>query len=169
MASNFVFEEDSKIGIKLEEPSLPPQLLDHTYAASSFNECFGDAYKGTESNDHLRRIKSRCFIMISCLITVEPEFDDDIISGDSPYFPAEYFSKGASPAPSSSSSRPRESRDEKKARENGLPFTCEEIIDTPMDRFNDLLAAHPLTDEQISLCRDIRRRGKNKVCALFII
>jgi len=31
-----------------------------------------------------------------------------------------------------------------------------------MDEFNDLLSKHELTEEQLSLCRDIRRRGKNK-------
>ena len=32
-----------------------------------------------------------------------------------------------------------------------------------MDEFNDLLSKHELTEEQLTLCRDIRRRGKNKV------
>ena len=31
-------------------------------------------------------------------------------------------------------------------------------------QFNDLLSKHELTEEQLTLCRDIRRRGKNKVC-----
>ena len=31
-----------------------------------------------------------------------------------------------------------------------------------MDEFNDLLSKHELTEEQLTLCRDIRRRGKNK-------
>jgi len=34
-----------------------------------------------------------------------------------------------------------------------------------MDEFNDLLSKHELTEEQLTLCRDIRRRGKNKVAA----
>ncbi|XP_023340030.1 transcription factor NF-E2 45 kDa subunit [Eurytemora carolleeae] len=34
-----------------------------------------------------------------------------------------------------------------------------------MDEFNDLLSRHDLTEEQLNLCRDIRRRGKNKVAA----
>ena len=32
-----------------------------------------------------------------------------------------------------------------------------------MDEFNDLLSKHELSEEQLTLCRDIRRRGKNKV------
>lgn len=34
-----------------------------------------------------------------------------------------------------------------------------------MDEFNDLLSKNDLTEEQLNTCRDIRRRGKNKVAA----
>ena len=54
-------------------------------------------------------------------------------------------------------------RDERKAQAMGLPITCHDIINLPMDEFNDLLSKHELTEEQLTLCRDIRRRGKNKV------
>lgn len=46
---------------------------------------------------------------------------------------------------------------------SGLPLSVQDIIQLPMDEFNDLLSKHELTEEQLSLCRDIRRRGKNKV------
>ena len=36
-----------------------------------------------------------------------------------------------------------------------------------MFQFNDLLSKHELTEEQLTLCRDIRRRGKNKVREYF--
>ena len=45
-----------------------------------------------------------------------------------------------------------------------LPISVRDIIDMPMDEFNDLLSKHELTEEQLTLCREIRRRGKNKVC-----
>ena len=45
-----------------------------------------------------------------------------------------------------------------------LPISVRDIIDLPMDEFNDLLSKHELTEEQLTLCREIRRRGKNKVC-----
>ena len=57
----------------------------------------------------------------------------------------------------------RESRDERKVRQYGLPLTCSQIVDSSMEEFNDLLTSHSMTEEQISICRDIRRRGKNKV------
>ena len=44
-----------------------------------------------------------------------------------------------------------------------LPITVQEIINLPMDEFNDLLSKHELSEDQLTLCRDIRRRGKNKV------
>ena len=34
----------------------------------------------------------------------------------------------------------------------------------PMDEFNDMLSKEDLSEEQLNICRDIRRRGKNKVC-----
>ena len=43
-----------------------------------------------------------------------------------------------------------------------IPLTVEEIIYSSMEEFNDLFARHDITEEQINICRDIRRRGKNK-------
>ena len=54
-------------------------------------------------------------------------------------------------------------RDERRALALSLPISCHEIINLPMDEFNDLLSKHELSEEQLTLCRDIRRRGKNKV------
>jgi hypothetical protein len=56
-------------------------------------------------------------------------------------------------------------KDEKLAREAGISFSIMQIVGLPMDEFNDLLSRHDLTEEQLNLCRDIRRRGKNKVAA----
>ena len=41
--------------------------------------------------------------------------------------------------------------------------STQDIVNLPMDEFNDLLSKRELTEEQLNLCRDIRRRGKNKV------
>lgn len=56
-------------------------------------------------------------------------------------------------------------RDEKRARALNLPITCEDIIHLPMDEFNERISKYDLTEPQLSLIRDIRRRGKNKVAA----
>ena len=39
------------------------------------------------------------------------------------------------------------------------------LVGLPMDEFNDLLSKTDLSEEQLNVCRDIRRRGKNKVAA----
>lgn len=38
-------------------------------------------------------------------------------------------------------------------------------MEPPMDEFNDMLSKEDLSEEQLNICRDIRRRGKNKVAA----
>lgn len=40
-----------------------------------------------------------------------------------------------------------------------------EIINLPMDEFNERLSKYDLSETQLSMIRDIRRRGKNKVAA----
>ncbi|XP_051819448.1 nuclear factor erythroid 2-related factor 3 [Antechinus flavipes] len=57
------------------------------------------------------------------------------------------------------------SQDERHAKTLRLPFSVEEIVSMPVDSFNSVLAKSFLTETQVSLLRDIRRRGKNKVAA----
>lgn len=56
-------------------------------------------------------------------------------------------------------------RDEKRARALNIPISVNDIINLPMDEFNERLSKYDLTENQLSLIRDIRRRGKNKVAA----
>ncbi|KAH9526154.1 bZIP, variant 3 [Dermatophagoides farinae] len=56
-------------------------------------------------------------------------------------------------------------RDEKRARALNIPISTEDIINLPIDEFNERLTKYELTEIQLSLIRDIRRRGKNKVAA----
>ena len=57
----------------------------------------------------------------------------------------------------------RVSRDEKRLRSMEIPLSAEEIVNMPMDDFNERLAKLQLSEAQLSLVRDVRRRGKNKV------
>ncbi|KAF7662733.1 hypothetical protein LDENG_00227150 [Lucifuga dentata] len=57
------------------------------------------------------------------------------------------------------------SRDERRAIALKIPFPINKIINLPVDDFNELLTQYTLTDTQLALIRDIRRRGKNKVAA----
>ncbi|XP_041899017.1 nuclear factor erythroid 2-related factor 3 isoform X1 [Corvus kubaryi] len=58
-----------------------------------------------------------------------------------------------------------QSRDECSAKALRIPFSDDEIVSMSVDSFNTLLAKNQLTETQVSLLRDIRRRGKNKVAA----
>ncbi|XP_068434720.1 endoplasmic reticulum membrane sensor NFE2L1a [Clinocottus analis] len=57
------------------------------------------------------------------------------------------------------------SRDERRAQARKIPFSNELIVNLPVEEFNDLLASYQLSEEQLALIRDIRRRGKNKIAA----
>ncbi|XP_076366572.1 segmentation protein cap'n'collar-like isoform X2 [Tachypleus tridentatus] len=56
-------------------------------------------------------------------------------------------------------------KDEKCARILKLPISVTEIINLPIDEFNEMISKYELTESQLTLIRDIRRRGKNKVAA----
>ncbi|KAJ8264663.1 hypothetical protein GJAV_G00152260 [Gymnothorax javanicus] len=70
------------------------------------------------------------------------------------------------PSPSGSDLSDKQSgRDERRARAMKIPFSIDCIINLPVNEFNDLLAKHCLSEAQLTLIRDIRRRGKNKMAA----
>lgn len=56
-------------------------------------------------------------------------------------------------------------RDKKRIEELEISLTLDQIIDSPVEEFNEILQTHKFTDQQLQLIRDIRRRGKNKVAA----
>ncbi|XP_053553386.1 endoplasmic reticulum membrane sensor NFE2L1 [Bombina bombina] len=56
-------------------------------------------------------------------------------------------------------------RDEQRARALKIPFSNDKIINLPVEEFNELLAKYHLSEAQLCLVRDIRRRGKNKMAA----
>ncbi|XP_044153350.1 endoplasmic reticulum membrane sensor NFE2L1 [Bufo gargarizans] len=56
-------------------------------------------------------------------------------------------------------------RDEQRARAMKIPFSNDKIINLPVEEFNELLTKYQLSEAQLCLVRDIRRRGKNKMAA----
>lgn len=56
-------------------------------------------------------------------------------------------------------------RDKQRSQSLKIPFSNELIVHLPVEDFSDLLSSYQLTDEQLALARDIRRRGKNKIAA----
>ena len=61
----------------------------------------------------------------------------------------------------------RLTRGEKVAKNMNIPYSLQFIIDCSMEEFNDILNNKSLDNEQIILCRNIRRRGKNKVMEML--
>lgn len=57
------------------------------------------------------------------------------------------------------------SRDQQLLRENNIPLSLSQIVETSADEFNDLIRDKSLNSDQILIAKDIRRRGKNKVAA----
>ena len=62
----------------------------------------------------------------------------------------------------------RFSRDEKAARQLNIPYSVNFLINCGMEEFTDLINGKTLSNEQMNLCRDIRKRGKNKVRRQFL-
>uniref|UniRef100_UPI00398F2959 transcription factor NF-E2 45 kDa subunit-like n=1 Tax=Pristiophorus japonicus TaxID=55135 RepID=UPI00398F2959 len=82
-----------------------------------------------------------------------------------PHPPAEGPS-GARPAPCPRAKRDHGGcRDQRRAHALGIPFSADTIVNLPVDDFNELASHHRLSEPQLALARDIRRRGKNKVAA----
>ncbi|XP_029299335.1 nuclear factor erythroid 2-related factor 3 [Cottoperca gobio] len=57
------------------------------------------------------------------------------------------------------------SRDELRARSMCIPFSVLQIVNMPVEEFLEVLDGHGFSPEQVTLLRDIRRRGKNKLAA----
>ncbi|NXO20809.1 NF2L2 factor, partial [Cisticola juncidis] len=56
-------------------------------------------------------------------------------------------------------------RDEQRARALQIPFPVEKIINLPVADFSEMMSKEHFSEAQLTLIRDIRRRGKNKVAA----
>ncbi|XP_078064666.1 uncharacterized protein LOC144490845, partial [Mustelus asterias] len=56
-------------------------------------------------------------------------------------------------------------RDVRRAQALRIPLPTDAIVNLPVDDFNELVSRHRLSEQQLALARDIRRRGKNKVAA----
>ncbi|XP_067315256.1 nuclear factor erythroid 2-related factor 2b isoform X2 [Pseudorasbora parva] len=56
-------------------------------------------------------------------------------------------------------------RDEQRARALSLPLSVHDIINLPVEAFNEAISSVKLNSAQHALIRDIRRRGKNKMAA----
>ncbi|XP_077446106.1 nuclear factor erythroid 2-related factor 3 [Stigmatopora argus] len=57
------------------------------------------------------------------------------------------------------------SRDELRARSMCIPFSVLQIVNMPVEEFLEIVDGHGFSPDQVTLLRDIRRRGKNKLAA----
>lgn len=57
------------------------------------------------------------------------------------------------------------SRDELRARAMCIPYSVLQIVNMPVEEFLEVVDGHGFSHEQVTLLRDIRRRGKNKLAA----
>lgn len=62
-------------------------------------------------------------------------------------------------------SRRRVSRDDRILASLGIPYSAATIINCSMEEFNSILVNSGLREDQVNTCRDMRRRGKNKIAA----
>ena len=131
-----------------EEEEVSTHLLDHNYALSAYDECFGESELSPGASSLSQKVNRD-----SISFEFEGGASSQISGGQSQQLTAAQ----------------RLSRDERKAKKLGLPFMVIDIIDLPIDAFNELLTRHTLTEDQLMLCRDIRRRGKNKVSSTFFL
>jgi hypothetical protein len=140
----------SRMGSMYESPALQeetPVQHNHTYAAVP-----SSVPSTTSSHDlpftltsltqqALRRSNSRRQATIS-----ETDCSESVVSDDG-------------------SGESQFSRDERRARALNIPIPTADIINLPIDEFNERMSKFELSEAQLSLIRDIRRRGKNKVAA----
>ena len=61
--------------------------------------------------------------------------------------------------------RQQESRDQMLLQENNIIASLSQVVDSHADDFNELVKQLQLNSEQLTVIKDIRRRGKNKVAA----
>jgi len=43
------------------------------------------------------------------------------------------------------------------------PFLVEQVVDSDIDTFNDLMVTHHISEEDVNTYRQARRKGKNRV------
>lgn len=142
----------------IQHPPLHPSAIPHTLETSA----------GSINSKHLNETE----LKYSCSVdfTRQSRQMQDLVSHNHSYT-LPHVNAGATPRIQMREKKHRKpedehlTRDEKKAREHKIPMSVQEIINLPMDEFNERLSKYDLTEVQLSLIRDIRRRGKNKVAA----
>ncbi|XP_030058022.1 nuclear factor erythroid 2-related factor 3 isoform X2 [Microcaecilia unicolor] len=183
-----LFEADSDSGLSLSSSRSPTLSSTSDSLSTSAGEEGAVGYSGdveSISYDHLEGAVGGCLLEHNKCCRLECRFDSDFC--EEPQFEHVHHNHTYSLLPQQLKSGTEQchlwsaeasklnrcdrdadkifSRDERRAKALRIPFSVEEIVGMPVDVFNSLLSKYYLTDVQISVIRDIRRRGKNKVAA----
>ncbi|XP_013775835.1 segmentation protein cap'n'collar-like [Limulus polyphemus] len=121
---------------------------------------------GVEISDH----NSQTYCGINLCSTMKGSFPNSFHHIDNEYLPLQGISCSHKPimrdkVKGITKEHNQRTKDEKCARILKLPISVSEIINLPIDEFNEMISKYELTESQLTLIRDIRRRGKNKVAA----
>ncbi|XP_056438407.1 nuclear factor erythroid 2-related factor 3 [Gadus chalcogrammus] len=168
---------DSDSGLSLESGSQGPTSPGTSVVSSSSSSYCEDDRGATGYSSEVDSINSKGIADYSAVWSLEDLSDgvwhDHSYSSQALYHqpsPTSFPHKGIKEEPLSDDedqgldSR-ESSRDEMRARALRIPFTALQIVNMPVDEFLEVLEAHGFSGEQVTLLRDIRRRGKNKLAA----
>ncbi|XP_016136911.1 nuclear factor erythroid 2-related factor 1-like [Sinocyclocheilus grahami] len=161
--------EDSDSGLSLESSSRSP--TSPSTSSDSFCEDEGGATGYSSEVESLLSKGGACAAAYrdwSLVNLVENIWHDHTYSTPQAQnsTPSSWFTAIKQEVMSEDEAEPEEmSRDEHRVQALGLPFSAFQIVNMPVENFLELLDSQNLSGSQVTLLRDVRRRGKNKLAA----
>ncbi|XP_016300100.1 nuclear factor erythroid 2-related factor 1-like [Sinocyclocheilus anshuiensis] len=161
--------EDSDSGLSLESSSRSP--TSPSTSSDSFCEDEGGATGYSSEVESLSSKGGACAAAYrdwSPVNLVENIWHDHTYSTPQAQnsTPSSWFTAIKQEVMSDDEGEPEEmSRDEHRVQALGLPFSAFQIVNMPVENFLELLDSQNLSGSQVTLLRDVRRRGKNKLAA----
>lgn len=166
---------DSDSGLSLESSSGGPVSPGSSEMSSSSSSYCEDECGATGYSSEVDSLPTKGILDRSAWSPIDPS---ESVWHDHSYSSPAFFDqpsvtlphKGIKEEPLSDDDEPRldqreMSRDELRARAMCIPFSVLQIVNMPVEQFLEVLDGHGFSPEQVTLLRDIRRRGKNKLAA----
>ncbi|RVE66882.1 hypothetical protein OJAV_G00111770 [Oryzias javanicus] len=165
---------DSDSGLSLESSSGGPVSPGSSEISSSSSSYCEDECGATGYSSEVESVLSKGITDYSTIWP--PSHPNENVWHDHSYASTALFNKAAITLPhkieepfsddACSELEERElSRDELRARAMCIPFSALQIVNMPVEEFMEVLDSYGFSSEQVTLLRDIRRRGKNKLAA----
>lgn len=160
---------DSDSGLSLESSSGGPVSPGSSEMSSSSSSYCEDECGATGYSSEVESVSSKG-VMDYTTMWSPVDLSESVWHDHSYSSPVTFPHKNIKEEPLSDDERPkleeRElSRDEMRARAMCIPFSVLQIVNMPVEEFLEVLDSHGFSPEQVTLLRDIRRRGKNKLAA----